>query len=317
MSAPKWGIVSTIKAPPEDILNFCAHHLELGAHRLYIYLDDPDSPAFGPLSDHPKIRPLRCDARYWKRHTGRRPAKHQARQVENARHAYERRVQVDWLAHIDVDEFLWPATPLPDQLAALPDDCTVARIRPSEALAPTAPDPLTHFKRLTIDRARRDRQTRRVYPTFGQHLNGGFLSHVQGKLIYRTGLPGLTAKIHNIWVGDDMNPGQQELTGTELLHLHAKDWDSFLAAFLFRLDRGSYRSELKPATQDGVTMHELFSTLYADTGEEGLRAFYQEVCAATPALLSALRAEGLLSSHALELAQKRAHHFANVQILEK
>lgn len=309
MSAPRWGIVSTIKAPTDDILAFCAHHLDLGAHRIFVYLDDPDSDAFATLSAHPKIRPVLCDDSYWTRNNRHRPEKHQARQVENARHAYARAEQVDWLTHIDVDELLWPATPLPAQLAALPPECTVARIRPAEALATPQPGPVTHFKRFSVDRARRDRQTRRVYPTFGMHLNGGFLSHVQGKLIYRTGLPGLKAKIHNIWIGEQMNPGQQELPGTELLHLHAKDWDSFLSAFLFRLERGSYRAELKPATQGGVSMHQLFSSLFHDTGEEGLRAFYDEVCTATPDLLDRLHSEGLLSSHALDLPRKRETHF--------
>ncbi|MBA85440.1 glycosyltransferase family 2 protein [Thalassobius sp. S69A] len=307
MSQPKWGIVSTVKAPTREILNFCAHHLQLGAHRLYIYLDDPDSDAFQPLSEHPKIRPILCDDRYWQRRNGR-PEKHQVRQVQNARHAYRRRVQVDWLAHIDVDELLWPQTPLPRQLAALPADCLVARIRPAEALASPAPSELTHFKRFALDRARRERQTRRLYPTFGQHLNGGFLSHVQGKLIYRTGIPGLRAKIHNVLLDAQMNPGQQELTGTQLLHLHAKDWDSFYAAFLFRLERGSYRAELKPGS-GGVSIHQLFTSIHEDTGPQGLRAFYEEVCTASPALLDRLRAENLLSSHALNLDAVRKSHF--------
>lgn len=309
MSEPRWGIVSTIKAPSVDILNFCAHHLELGAHRLYLYLDDPESDAFAALSAHPKVRPVLCTDAYWKRHNGRRPVKHQMRQVENARHAYARPPEVDWLTHIDVDEFLWPDAPLPRQLATLPDDCMVARIRPSEALANPTPGAVTHFKRLTINRAQRDRQSHRLYPTFGMHLNGGFLSHVQGKLIYRTGISDLAAKIHNISVNDQLNPGQVELTNTELLHLHAKSWDDFLRAFKFRLERGSYRSELKPATQEGVSMHQLFSAIYQDTGEAGLRAFYEEVCTATPDLLNRLRAEGLLSSHALELDTKRQSHF--------
>lgn len=309
MSTPKWGIVSTIKAPLAEIQTFCAHHLELGAHRIYLYLDDPEQDAADSLSAHPKLRVQVCDEGYWNRHLGRRPAKHQPRQVENARHAYSRRVEVDWLTHIDVDEFLWPTTPLPDQLAALPGDCIVARIRPAEALATTTPDPVTHFKRLTIDRAMRDQQSRRIYPTFGRHLNGGFLSHVQGKLIYRTGQPGLHAKIHNVFVGEQMNPGQQELTGTELLHMHAKSPKAFLAAFRYRLKSGSYRSELGPATQGGVTMHDLFSSIWQDSGEAGLLAFYNEVCTANPDLLARLSAENLLSSHAMDLERKRHIHF--------
>ena len=55
----KWGIVSTIKAPLEEIERFAAHHLELGADRLILYLDDDNESAFQALRQHPKLRVLR------------------------------------------------------------------------------------------------------------------------------------------------------------------------------------------------------------------------------------------------------------------
>lgn len=310
MAKPRWGIVSTIKAPIRDIQQFCAHHLELGAHRIYLYLDDPDQEGVETLKAHPKLRVRLCTDHFWQRQHGRRPKKHQNRQVANAAHAYRRRVEVDWLTHIDVDEFLWPSKPLSAQLAGLPADCLVARVRPSEALAPNQPEETTYFKRLTLDRERRDNQTAEIYPTFGRFLNGGFLSHVQGKLFYRTGVQGLTAKIHNVLVEEEMNPGQVELRDTELLHMHAKSWDDFLAAFQYRLHNGSYRSELK-AKHGGMSMHQLFSSIYDQNGEPGLRGFYDEVCTASPELLSRLRSHDLLSSHALDLETKRLLHFAH------
>ena len=55
MSTTTWGIVSTIKAPAKDILTFAAYHLDLGAHRVYIYLDAPDTRAFIDASSSRKI----------------------------------------------------------------------------------------------------------------------------------------------------------------------------------------------------------------------------------------------------------------------
>ena len=43
----RWAIVSTIKAPTKDILNFAAHYLSLGATHLYLFLDFPDPEAQG------------------------------------------------------------------------------------------------------------------------------------------------------------------------------------------------------------------------------------------------------------------------------
>ncbi|SEQ40240.1 glycosyltransferase family 2 protein [Thalassovita taeanensis] len=312
MDLPRWGIVSTIKAPVAEILDFCAHHLDLGAHRIFVYLDDDNRAAFDRLSAHPKIRPTLTNDAYWRQLGFKRRAKHQSRQFENARHAYGRAGDVDWLTHIDVDELLWPARPLADQLADLPPDCLCARIRPVEALAPCGPSDVTHFKACAAAQPKRKTQTAQLYPTFGLHLNGGFLSHVAGKMIYRTGVPDLKVQIHNVFVGDQMNPGQQELPQTELLHLHAKSWEAFRAAFHYRLEKGSYRSELKPnkpRDEGGLSMHELFSSLYADKGDAGLRAFYDEVCTASPALQERLAAVGLLRSYALDLTTKTARHF--------
>jgi hypothetical protein len=197
-----WGIVATVKAPVADVLNFAAHHLELGAHRLYIYLDEPGDAAFAPLKAHPKVRVTTCDHSYWRKHK-RRPKKHQVRQSANASHAY-RRAEVDWLAHIDVDEFLWSQTPVAVQLAALPATALCARLFPAEALAGDG----NAFKAVHRLRDRRADIVERLYPTYGRYLNGGFLSHVEGKLFLRTGLPGIGFRIHNAFQGPHKNPGE-------------------------------------------------------------------------------------------------------------
>ncbi|MCM2560881.1 glycosyltransferase family 2 protein [Lutimaribacter sp. EGI FJ00015] len=311
MTQPTWGIVATIKAPPRAVLDFAAHHLDLGAHRLFIYLDDDNPAAFDALKAHPKCRPLLTDDAYWRKLGMKRRVKHQSRQFENARHAYGRAIgQVDWLAHIDVDEFLWPDRPMSDQLAALPETCMGARIRPAEALA--GEGPVTHFKTCAADRPTRDRQTAAIWPDYGAHLNGGFLSHVAGKMIYRTGIDGLKVQIHNIWVHDKMNPGETTLADTTLLHMHAESWPAFRAALEYRLEKGSYRAELKPGRQGALTMHALLQTLRTEGGEDAIRQFYDAVCTARPDLLARLREHGLLRSHALELDRKRARHFPGI-----
>ena len=75
----RWGLVAKILAPTSDILRFVAYHLEAGAHRLYIYLDDPEADAYAPLKAHPKIRVQKCDDAYWAKVGGKRPTKHQVR----------------------------------------------------------------------------------------------------------------------------------------------------------------------------------------------------------------------------------------------
>lgn len=312
---PKWGIVSTIKAPLREIADFAAYHLDLGAHRLIIYLDDDNPAAFEALSPHPKLRIIKADAANWR--NANRPEKHQPRQSANARHALKRKSRdLDWLAHIDVDEFLWPANPLEDQLANLPQDCLAARIRPIEALSTDdctdIPPGQTCFKATSRDRNTRNQQTSEIYPTYGAHLNGGFLSHVAGKVIFRTGIDGLNPRIHNVILEGRKNPGQRELPDTELCHLHAISLDDWLNRFDYRHSQGAYRSELAPTrarTHGGLTMHELFRAIIDENGREGLIAFYNEVCRATPDLRARLQDHGLLRCHTLDLDAKRAKHF--------
>ena len=314
MSDPKWGVVSTIKAPAKDILTFAAHHLDLGAHRVFIYLDEDNPDAFAALKAHPKCRVIVCDEAYWTRRKGR-PEKHQARQTANATRTYRRGPGVDWLAHIDVDELLWPQSPLPAQLAMLDDTVISARIRPVESLAPDPDQPdttKTWFKGYSRPQKTRREQTAAIYPTYGPFLNGGFLSHVAGKIFVRTGLENLSLRIHNAFVKGEMDDNAAELTGTLLCHLHASTWEAFRAAYAFRLAKGSYRPELKPAPSPdgaGVNMNALFAMIDGEGGETALRGFFDEVCTANLDLRDRLMKHNLLHGFTLDLEAKLQRHF--------
>lgn len=324
MTNATWGIVSTIRASATDILAFAAHHLELGAQRVHIYLDEDAPAARDALKAHPKCRVILCDDGYWKRrfrHKGR-PEKHQQRQTANATHCYRRDPQVDWLGHIDVDEFLLPNGDLGKQLNTVPGGALSVRIRPVEALAPDPGDPppagMIWLKSTSRFRRERAAQTLQIFPTFGAHLNGGFLSHVAGKVFVRTGgnmgaktgAEKISLRIHNAFRDGQMDDAPTELPDTMLAHLHAPRWADFLAAYKFRLAQGSYRSELKAASGDeGLNMHALFTMLEDEGGEPALRAFYDEVCTATPALRARLAQHGLLHSVTLDLDAKLKKHF--------
>ncbi|MEQ9259857.1 MAG: glycosyltransferase family 2 protein [Roseovarius sp.] len=314
-SRPTWGVVSTIKAPAREILDFAAHHLDLGAERLFIYLDEDQPEARKALKSHPKCRVIVTDAAYWARRKGR-PEMHQPRQTANATHCYSRNPQVDWLAHIDDDEFLWPQTPLPEQLAALPPATRSARVHAIEALAPDPSDPPPDGQIWAKGHARqqgpRRAETNAIYPTYGEHLNGGFLSHVAGKVFVKTGLENVSLRIHNAFFDRAQDREPARLEHTRLVHLHAHDWAHWLELYRFRMAQGSYRESLRAAPMpDGIalTMNQLFAMLEAEGGEEALRAFYREVCTATPELRERLAAHGHLHAVRLELDTKRRRHF--------
>ncbi|WP_306132446.1 glycosyltransferase family 2 protein [Roseivivax marinus] len=309
----RWGLVCTTNAATEAVLDFAAWHLEAGAHRLFIYLDAPDPRTEAALAAHPRIKVTVTDAAWWEKRNGR-PDRHQNRQARNARHAYTQLSRdLDWLGHIDVDEFLLAERPVADHLAALPPDALTARVRPVELLARGDGDaPATRsFKTLPLDQARRQHAARACFGHWADHLSGGFLSHVAGKVFVRIGLERVQIRIHNAFVGEDQNPGMVELPDLPLAHAHAPDWTTFAAHYRFRLDRGSYRSELKPQARGpaALSLNALFAGIEAEGGEPALRAFYEEVGTATPALCNALEAEGTLIRRRFEPKTWRLRHF--------
>ena len=90
-SDPTWGVVATIKAPTTDTLNFAAHYLDLGAHRVHIYLDEDDRTARSALKRHPKCRVILTDDDYWKR---RRRDKGRPRRASTSANAKRPRIAI-------------------------------------------------------------------------------------------------------------------------------------------------------------------------------------------------------------------------------
>ena len=301
----RWGLVATILAPTADILRFAAYHLEAGAHRLYIYLDDPESDAYAPLKAHPKIRVQKCDDAYWAKVGGKRPTKHQVRQSKNATHAYHRKTEIEWLIHMDVDEFIVSDQNVGTVLYELPDQKSCARLRPMEQLVGTG----RSFKAFVPNGPNRIPIVKDLYPEFGKYVKGGFLSHVAGKLFVRTGLENMNFRIHNVFQGEKTNPHQIELSSIDLAHCHAKPWTEWLSAFRYRLEKGSYRAELSPANKGEFSLHDLFRNLEETEGEAGLRRFYDEIAIDSPALQERLKSHDLLRHADLDLDVKLARHF--------
>ncbi len=278
---------------------------------MFIYLDDANVETHRLLDTHPRIAPVSCDATYWAaRHKGR-PEKHQARQTFNANHAYKRARDLDWLGHIDVDEFLVSSDAISQKLASAPKDAICARIRPAEVL-----EGAPHLFKRPVRKGRQyNRIMAELYPVWGAQIKGGLLSHVLGKLFVRVGVPGLKVKIHNAYLNEVENPNLHELPGIDLAHLHAPDWNTFWNAFLFRLQQGSYRRELAPNKRrenGGVTLHEVFTAIHTEEGEAGLRAFFQHVCSARPELIAGLQKHGLLLSADLQLSSAILDEFPAV-----
>ena len=314
-----WGVVATIKAPVTEILEFTAYHLDLGASRITICLDDDNAEAKAILNAHPNCRAIRTDDAYWIETCGYIPKKHQVRQALNATRVYRESDDIDWLVHIDVDEFLCPSTSITDALAQMERSAPCARVFPCESLCaehqPGLDPSLTYCKARPHKSQRTAEFETKLYPTFGGMLKEGFISHTIGKQFIRTGIENVHLGIHRAFIQTDRSDRTElshpQLPGVELCHRHVQSWEKWQEIMEFRLSRGSYREELGKnisASSGRISRHLLFKSLQ-ETGPDDLRAFFEELCLATPALLARLKAHGLLRTYALDLSLKVQKHF--------
>lgn len=292
-SALRWGLTSTIRAPLPEIARFAAHHIELGAQVLHIHLDAPDAEAEAFLDRHPAIRVTQCDESYWRASERRRPEAHQVRQALNATQSLRDGLGVHWLGHLDVDEFLLPQRPMSELLAEVPLGAAFARVAPAEALAPESGLP-QHFKTTHKHAGQPKSVLQEIYPTFGAHLYGGFLSHTSGKVFARTGIEDTRLGIHTLKYRGEDATNRHRLGEVWLAHLHARSWEQFRADLEFRQTLGSYR---KSSERPEMGQAELLAFLTEEEGDDGLRALFDEVCADTPALRARLSARGMLIDH--------------------
>ena len=223
-----WGVVCTAAEPAALCVAFAAHHLAMGAARVWMYLDRPDPETAALLSELPGCEVQACDRDYWRAPPGgRRPRVVTRRQLANAEHALAR-AEVDWLLHLDCDEFLRADYPLATALSALPGDTTCAVFRPAERVTLRAVPQVGLFD--GIFRRPAPHPGRRHTPEGEERMAWrGMTGHSFGKSATRVGTPVLMG-IHTPRPRDRSQPWrpvERDVPGVTLLHfdgLTARHW---------------------------------------------------------------------------------------------
>ena len=290
----EWGVCTTVKAPLSQILAFVAWHKHLGAARIWVHLDDADAVSAGVLNQIDGVTAILCDAAYWAEN-GFRPKKQEARQTYNVRRIYAL-AEVPVLAHVDVDEYLYPKRPIADILDEWDDDPPYLRAVPAEALHdPTLPDDIFTARqfRLPFPNGLPAERRMAVLGDYTALIPKNMLSHKVGKALFRTGLADLNVKLHAATVGPDNTrlnvPLHPDLT---VLHFHAQDKAAWLEALPHRASKGAYR------------FNEPLAGFMTDATPKEIEDFYAKTQTANSELVAALKAEGLLIEADLRLREK-------------
>ncbi len=287
-----WDVVATLKAPAEQVLAFAAHHLSLGAGHLWLYFDDPDAAVPAALTAHPKVTVTLCDDPLW-RARGRRPERHQNRQARNAQDAYAR-TKSQWLTHIDVDEFIHTDREISGALNSVHPDALVIQMEPFEAMHdPSLPDDIFTARAFRGPLKKGFANFRDMaLGSYAALIPDGMLSHSVGKCFFRSGIEGLTPRLHGAMLAGSRVPSFGRLADTCLLHFHAQDREGWLAALPYRLTRGAY--QYKPDMQ----------AFLLSASPQLIDHFYHRTQVLAPDAEAKLAAIGRIHHAALGLRQK-------------
>ena len=185
MTQTRWGIVLTADEPAQLVLANIAWHLATGASEVHLFLDNPSDPVATDAAALPGVYVTLCDGSYWGQRRKGRPAAQTRRQLINTDHAMARS-DVDWLAHVDADEFLVQTTPLSRELTALPKgEC---HFPVSERFYHAGSAPQTIFDGYLRRPHKFDRKTaRQVFGAAQPFLSAGVIGHRAGKSAAPTG----------------------------------------------------------------------------------------------------------------------------------
>ncbi|PLX78593.1 MAG: hypothetical protein C0616_14240 [Desulfuromonas sp.] len=120
---PKFAIISTVKAPGNELAMFVNYHLNIGIDEIILFFDDPDDPYISQFSADPNVTGIPCTSDYWEERGFARPGRIANRQMVNVNHGatIARSKGCNWAIHIDSDELIYPNDPEYSSLKAYPD----------------------------------------------------------------------------------------------------------------------------------------------------------------------------------------------------
>ncbi len=291
-----WAVATTLNEDMDKAVHFAAHHLDLGADLVVLYADNPaDAPL--ELAAHPKIKLVICDETQItaeQRENMNTRAMRKAYYFNKAR----RTGDVDWIAMLDVDEFLHPERDISEILAQVPADAAFLHVTPVEQLA-GAPNlfrlPLSNFE---MDA----RQKADLFPVFGDYVTDMVLGKSDPRIFVRARLKNI--RVTNFAVRFNRKMATNSYTPPDLVvaHCHADSFESFKSSLPRRIEEGYAYAK----TGEQTIKNTLEAFDYKENATD-LEAFFHEVCSVRPELLEALEAHEALFEIDLNLDEKVNH----------
>lgn len=261
--------VGTIMREPLGLaLRFAAWYLEAGADQIVILFDDPQDAAIDVLSAHPKIRSVRCDAKFWET-IGQTPETHFPRRQNEAITALYHEIETGWFFNVDADELVYFGAQSPmDVLAQV--DTLIESVVVETAEVIDLHDGGNRFNfRLPMDWA----TSREVYGRRARlfRRRRGLVGHYAGKSFTRAGLPDIGLRQHWPQRGKERLVSKKlgAADGAYLLHYIQTDFDTWRDKVEWRLASSGFSPQIKRRAIDALaaadpdkSLHHLYQRLH-------------------------------------------------------
>lgn len=106
------AIISTVKAPLNQIQMYINYHLNLGVDEIILFFDNPIDEGIQFFENHQNVTVVSCSEQYWLQREGTRPHLLPDRQIVNVNEGVKIAIKKNcrWITHIDCDELIQPLT---------------------------------------------------------------------------------------------------------------------------------------------------------------------------------------------------------------
>lgn len=287
---------TTLDCPTTILIPWVSYHLNIGINHMFLFFDNPESPALAAVEQDPRVTAVRCDADYWPGGAAKREklTLHQ-RQWYNANKAlaWAREKGFEWILHIDSDELIYHPGQLRTALASVPQDIEVVRFRVYEAVPEQlhSDHPFAHIRYFRVGPMRPTRKTRprslRHWTHVVAHLScyysrlvlakilcsaarGPYLrGHIGGKSAVRTTAPIAGMGVHVPAAPPGHFYRDYFLPDAAVLHYDCSDFDAWLAKWMIRSEE-----RFVPRNRDTKRRKQLAEFLAAQQGLQPLEKLY-------------------------------------------
>lgn len=288
-----WSVVTTCSEPLMLLEGFVAHHLSLGAERVFLFFDDEFDTTQLSLGVVPGVEVINCNGSYWAMRKNGKPHDHRRRQTYNAEFAARKLCRSDWIIHIDADEFLYPLAgkSIADLLTTIPDCIDAARVLPAERMFVDeyVDGQMTFDGVFKLKPKRGQPLGEKLYGNLGHLFPNGFQGHEVGKSFKRVSNLDARFSIHFVRK-DGENIPEHKFPQSEavLLHFFPASYEDWKSKYARRIYNFAYFNGMPDQAK---RRYSIYRQILEKDGEAGLRALFGELSIAPSNKISALEGE--------------------------